>query len=262
MLTGVIILAVTFFTSRTLVYWKPLFYGETTGFPEQNTVSVFYANINSQNSKKSKLISYLQTEVPDLVILNEINQSWGGELISLEQTYPYSKFIVQEGNFGLGVLSQTHLKVERVFIDRENGIPALVLQVDTSQGKIKMAVLHAFPPIGSYGTLIRNQYLSALSHQLQGTEGPLLVCGDFNTTPWSAVFKAFLENSGLNLSVNHPTPHTWPAVSFLPKIPIDHCLSRGLKVVRYERGPDIGSDHWPLLIEILAGTRRPAETGK
>ena len=254
--------AVVFFFFKTLVYWEPLFYGKATGRHDEDTVEVFYANVNSQNKRKSKLISYLRRDMPHLVILIEINQSWVQELKSLESIYPHSKLIVQEGNFGLGVLSQTAMKVERVFVDRENLIPALILKVKTLIGEVNVAALHAFPPLGDYGTLMRNQYLSSLSHQLRDFDRPLLVCGDFNTTPWSASFQAFLKTSGLKLSAIHPAPQTWPAVPFVPKIPLDHCLSGGLNMINYEVGQDIGSDHLPLLLKIAFGKRGPAEVGE
>lgn len=149
------------------------------------------------------------------------------------------------GNFGLAILSQTSLEVENVFVDRENLIPALFVKTNTSLGLLNLVLLHPFPPTGNYATTLRDRYLDALSHQIRDLSSPLLVCGDFNTTPWSNVFKQFLQTSALEMS--DVTPNSWPAI---PLIPIDHCLLRGLEFVKYERGPSLGSDHWPLLIEV------------
>ncbi|MCB0412362.1 MAG: endonuclease/exonuclease/phosphatase family protein [Bdellovibrionales bacterium] len=90
--------------------------------------------------------------------------------------------------------------------------------------------------------------MKTLALRISELSSPLLVCGDFNATPWSVIFKTFLKNSGLSLSSS--TPATWPTYFSFAGIPIDHCLSRGVRITNYRRGSDIGSDHWPLLFEI------------
>ncbi len=240
------VFASAFFANNIFSHWRPL-YTETTKKKEPS-IQVFYANVNSQNQTKEKLISHLEKSKPNFVLLVEINQAWAKKLKQLETIYPYSKMILQESNFGLGILSQHPLEVSKVFSDRENSIPALILKVQAPIGEISLALLHAFPPIGSYGTLVRDQYLKTLSFHFEDIQSPLLVCGDFNTTPWSSVFNDFLKNSKLETAFR--TLNTWPTSYLFPSIPIDHCLTKNMNIANYRRGPKIESDHWPLLLEI------------
>ena len=49
---------------------------------------------------------------------------------------------------------------------------------------------------------------------------------------------------------------TWPSGLILLRIPIDYCLvSEGIGVMDVQVGPDIGSDHFPLIVDLLVGDR-------
>lgn len=215
-----------------------------------NRANIFYGNINSQNAEKDKLIKYLKNRSPDFVFLVEVTTAWVMELKSLENIYPYSKMIVRENNFGLAVLSKYPLSVENFYFDRENLIPSLFLKTETPLGPLKLGILHAFPPLGKYGTILRDQYLKTLSFKISELNSPIIICGDFNATPWSSIFKEFLTNSKLNTNKLRRFPNTWPTIPLIPSIPIDHCLTKGLNFDSYERGPQIESDHWPLEMRV------------
>ena len=114
------------------------------------------------------------------------------------------------------------------------------------------------PPIGKLGELMRNRYLETLSLRIAEISSPSIVCGDFNATPWSSIFQKFIKFSGLLFAENHLVPNSWPTTYLIPGLPIDHCLSKGLNIVRYKKGPDINSDHWPLVIQIASKNRNIA----
>lgn len=216
----------------------------------QKNYYFLFANLNASNSSKTRFIELIQKESPDLLLLVEVNSSWVERLKDLNEIYPYSKIISREGNFGMAVLSKTAIINEKIFVDRENMIPALMLTVKSHIGDFKLALLHAFPPIGSYGTLVRNQYLGTLSREIGELPSPIVVCGDLNTTPWSSIYKDFLRQAKLSPSQFGLFNNTWPAIKLIPGIPIDHCFVRGLAIVNFEIGPNIGSDHLPLKVHI------------
>lgn len=251
--TNIIVLGIfsfLFFSWKVFPFYGSLF-AEDRKFPSDKILRTFYANINSQNAEKELLVSYLQAKQPDIVFLVEINTSWAQEIAKLKIYYPYSEIVLRENNFGLGILSKMPLEVENVFVDRENMVPALFLKAQSPLGPLNLILLHPVPPLGQYATFIRNQYLVALSHRVRDIYSPILVCGDFNTTPWSSIFKEFLKNSELEFNYGARTPITWPTNRLFPGIPIDHCLAKRLEFARYETGPDIGSDHWPLIVDLV-----------
>ena len=97
----------------------------------------------------------------------------------------------------------------------------------------------------------RNEQLAIAGDVLAEVDGPKIVVGDFNATPWSAGLRAFRsenELSGFN------TRATWPIWLGFAGIPIDHAfVSRDLGILEIETGPDIGSDHRPILIDVAPG---------
>ena len=93
-----------------------------------------------------------------------------------------------------------------------------------------------------------------------------MVLGDLNTTPWSARYRALLDDAGLeDTRVGYGLQTSWP--SFLPavlRIPIDHVLvTPDLAAAEREVGPEVGSDHLPVWVELAVlrsqetGARRP-----
>jgi endonuclease/exonuclease/phosphatase (EEP) superfamily protein YafD len=68
-----------------------------------------------------------------------------------------------------------------------------------------------------------------------------------NATPWSHTFQELLS---AGLTVPHFTP-TWPSGWGRLGIPIDHVLGRGVRITELRAGPALGSDHLPVLAEIV-----------
>jgi endonuclease/exonuclease/phosphatase (EEP) superfamily protein YafD len=85
----------------------------------------------------------------------------------------------------------------------------------------------------------------------------LIVSGDFNLTPWSFALKGV--DKGLGLERVDRAMFSWPARSNphsfsswpVPVLPIDHLyIGRDWRVVSLERGPRLGSDHYPLVARL------------
>ena len=93
---------------------------------------------------------------------------------------------------------------------------------------------------------------SELIKFVQKNNQPTIIVGDFNITPWSPYFNDFIQRSELldtrkGLGV-YPT---WPKQIFPLMIPIDHGLvSSDIKLHSFNRGPNFGSDHLPLILNV------------
>lgn len=94
----------------------------------------------------------------------------------------------------------------------------------------------------------------------------MIIAGDFNSTSWS--FARRREDKTLGLIRRTRGLFTWPAdrvshnkapASF-PVLPIDHVYAGpGWATVRVERGPKLGSDHYPVIVTLR---RIPAATAE
>jgi len=85
----------------------------------------------------------------------------------------------------------------------------------------------------------------------------LILVGDFNSTPWSATRRR--EEATLGLVRQTRAVPTWPAEAVshnrlgfpFPVLPIDHVYAgRDWATVKVERGPTMGSDHYPVVVTL------------
>lgn len=82
---------------------------------------------------------------------------------------------------------------------------------------------------------------------------PMIVAGDFNSTPQGPGYQAFRERSGLRDAAGSLLRSgTWPTA--LPRwlgIAIDHIfVSEDIVVLSYAIGPDLGGDHRPVIARL------------
>jgi endonuclease/exonuclease/phosphatase (EEP) superfamily protein YafD len=99
---------------------------------------------------------------------------------------------------------------------------------------------------------LRNDQLQALGEWAAEQTGPLLIAGDLNTTSWSPAWKRLTEPAGLaDTRQGHGPQSTWPGFSKLFYVPLDHVLVRDLGVTGRRVLPDIGSDHRPVVVDLV-----------
>ncbi|WP_296596725.1 endonuclease/exonuclease/phosphatase family protein [Phenylobacterium sp.] len=95
-----------------------------------------------------------------------------------------------------------------------------------------------------------------------------ILAGDFNSTPWSAGRRR--EEAALGLVRQTRAVPTWPAEAVshnrfgfpFPVLPIDHIYAgRDWATVKVERGPKLGSDHYPVMVTLqrVRGIPTPRE---
>jgi len=93
----------------------------------------------------------------------------------------------------------------------------------------------------------------------------LILTGDFNSTPWS--FSRRREDAMFGLERRTRALFSWPAGRVsrfgletpVPLLPIDHVYAGpGWRTVKVERGPRLGSDHYPVIVTLAAAPRAPS----
>lgn len=81
---------------------------------------------------------------------------------------------------------------------------------------------------------------------------PVIVAGDFNSTPVGRSFQRFAAASGFRTAA-WPLPATWPAHTHRALgVSIDHVwVSPGVDIVSRRVGPSFKSDHRPVVVDLL-----------
>lgn len=205
-------------------------------------------NVLTSNRETEPVLRFLRTNHFDAVFLMEVDDRWLAALEHVRDIYP---FIVSEprgDNFGVALLSRTQPESAEIIEHGDHDLPTIVARV----GGFGLVGTHTAPPVSLFAVAYRNDQMIRLAHGPAGRTNTLVV-GDFNCTPWVSAYKDFVRESGL-LNARHTFDRdaTWPV--FAPRwlrIPIDHALvSPDLIVTDFRTGPDLGSDHLPLIVEI------------
>ncbi len=128
----------------------------------------------------------------------------------------------------------------------------MVAEVETAGGAITELGTHPLPPGSPERLRLRDEQLTALAGFVAGLRKPLILAGDLNVTPWSPRFERLLRETGLtDTARGRGLQGTWPVGLPWMRIPIDHCLiSESFRVVDRKVGPAVGSDHFPLLVDL------------
>ncbi|MBC8328778.1 MAG: endonuclease/exonuclease/phosphatase family protein [Planctomycetes bacterium] len=225
---------------------------------------VLHANLHVQHPDPDRLLEWVEGLDRDLVLLHEFTPVWRKRVQQVCRRYRLELCDPQVHPTGTALLLPVEARQEWRLVDSsilqmtqtigERPVMELVLEA----GGRGLAVLsfHATRPISWFESRGQERDFRfaadwALGQRALGRE--TLVLGDFNSTPWSSRFRGLLRDAELEDSlVGRGMQGSWP--SFLPsflRLPIDHAVhSSGLVVAERRLGPEVGSDHLPLLIEI------------
>lgn len=211
-------------------------------------------NVHTANRRHEAVENLVMERKPDILALLEVNERWLEALAGLHRYYPHRIERPQNDNFGIALFSRfpfEDLHFRRLHHDR---IYMAVGRFSLGSTPITLAVAHPVPPAGPAYSALRNEQLAQLSEIIRTFRASeIILLGDLNTSPWSPVYRRFEQSSGLsNGARGLGLFPTWPTGVRPLMIPLDHCLlSSGLRAVSLQTGPDIGSDHLPVLVEIV-----------
>lgn len=233
----------------------PLYLPPTQTASGPSAMRCLVSNVNSGNLNHAALLELVQKEQPDVVVVIEVNEVWQAALAPLLREYPHSGSRPQGGNFGIAFFSR--LPVESIEFHEfgGSGLPSVVARVRVEDQTATLIGTHTVPPMTARWSNIRNAHLKGIAESVRDTRGPIAVMGDLNTTSWSPHFADMLQASGLRDSRRgFGIQPSWTGNVPLMAIPIDHVLVSPDIAVRNRRiGPDIGSDHLPVIIDLAVG---------
>lgn len=224
--------------------------------PDGIRVMVF--NLSARNGDYDAFARMVDSLRPDVIGLVEVQNRWSAPLERLEATYPHQISRPEDGYFGLALLSRFPLRELDESPYLHDGLQTAVLaELELPEVTATLVVSHVMAPLSPARAALRNAQLEGLSAFFRGdARRARILIGDLNITPWSPRYDVIESQTGLrNAAKNRGYLGTWPASPAIFRIPIDHCLvSDRFAVQGIEIGPDITSDHLPLIVDIsLAG---------
>lgn len=238
-------------------YLTPLLFGPSVAAVGRDGVEVVALNLNYRNQDHPAVRTYLDSVSPDVILLAEVTDAWRDGLGFLDAEYPHQVGESRPDPWGIRVYSRWPL-AEAELLDL--GVPGTVharIVLETAAGPLQIFAAHLYPPTNPKRAAKRNTQLSRLAVRVRESDMPTAVIGDLNVTPFSPYFDVLLDTGGL-VDARRPAGFhfTWPTSALPVWIPIDHALADpAVQISKVQRGPAVGSDHYPLEVSIAHGTR-------
>jgi endonuclease/exonuclease/phosphatase (EEP) superfamily protein YafD len=212
---------------------------------------ILMANVHDVNDRYDLLAALIRREAPDVVGLVEVTPQWvdGLNRTGIVQSYPQRRSM-PFGSRGLAVWFKTPaLEILPIEVLTPLGNPIQAARVKLGDRSCTLWLVH--PPNPLFDHDLCNEEILALGRRIGRESGTRVAIGDFNRTDGSPYFHDFVRLSGLRDSrIGFGRQGSWPSWSPY-RIAIDHAfVSDDISVVARRLGPDVGSDHRPLLLEI------------
>ncbi len=213
------------------------------------------ANLHSWAVDTAALRSLLEEGGADIAVLTEITPAQQPVYRALADLYPYQVEtpVGRDNTFIVRVLARRPMQTG-IFHPIAGDYPVLQARF-CDPGSRCLTLLSAHAPRPGPGRGLRNRVLeqiAALARQAERRGDLAVAIGDFNITAFSPDF-ALLTAAGLRDStLGRGYPASWPVWLGRLGIGIDQVLvAPPIGVTARWLGPDIGSDHYPLFVELV-----------
>ncbi|CAM2065783.1 Endonuclease/exonuclease/phosphatase family protein [Sulfidibacter corallicola] len=238
----------------TAPYWGLSSSGSKAEAGDVSPLRVLFANVHGSNRRHELLGELVARENPDVIVLAEVNGAWVKALDPLSEAYPHRLVHHREDNFGIALFSRIPLESIRIIYPADHDVPAVEARLASPAGPMTIFGVHPLPPIRNDYFHARNRQMAALGSLVAAEEGAALIAGDFNATVWSPFFRDFLKSAGMeDARRGRGVLGSWPAGLPIFRIPIDHILvGSEFRLLNLRLGPSIGSDHLPVLADVVA----------
>ena len=218
-------------------------------------------NVQADARNRAEVMTWLEENPADVVVLVESSIEWEEAAERADLPYEISAGPLPDRSFGITVLARDARNVESHDID---GDQIVEFTVDfPGHGPVTIFAIHPQAPVTPAAAAANGRLLAATGTMAAQAAGSVVVVGDLNTTPWSARYRDLMKRGQLESSTKgFGIQPTWPTNIGLASIPIDHLLhSADLTTTDRIVGPDLGSDHYPVIIRLAPAAERNDAAG-
>ena len=218
------------------------------------TLSILTSNVYMYNDNYEGLKTLVRQYQPAMLILLESNQAWQDAMSSIHSDYPHRLACPLENLYGMHLYSKLPFKGEQIRYIVEDDVPSMEVQIDISGTQVTVYFLHPKPPspTENESAAPRDTELAIIGKEMAEHKEPVIVSGDLNDVAWSPSTRRFRKLSkAQDPRVGRGFYNTFHARYPMVRWPLDHIFhSRDFELVRVERLPGYGSDHFPLFTQL------------
>ncbi len=244
-------LIVAIFAGLNLILLLP-FYAPQPPPAAGQTFRTLMINAGFSVSSEADAVDLIRASQPDIIALVEARPELQASLDALRDTYAFSTYQAGTDYYdGVLLYSKYPFTVQEGAQEGSKNTPSLVAQVDLAGHDLTLIATQTRAPLRPGRTVDRREQLQQLGRYVAGRPEAIMLIGDLNATAWSPIIRDFMRTSDLQDGRSGFGLQTsWPTFMPLLAIPIDHILvSPAINIHNFSKGPDIGSDHYPMLID-------------
>jgi endonuclease/exonuclease/phosphatase (EEP) superfamily protein YafD len=230
----------------------PLYFGPSR--PESGELRIVSFNVLASNRNFAEVVDFIRSSHADVVVLHEVTRRWEEAIEEAAATFDDWPYEITEARargdlFGSLVLVESGAVVESFGFALTDPRAIEILLPDG----VALLAIHPLSPASEFRAQQNDRQLLFATDWAASRDGPTIIFGDFNSTPWSFPFRRLMSSTdlsnsarGFGLDLSYPADGN-PLI----RVPIDHLLfSDGLVVVDRRLGPAMGSDHFPLTVDL------------
>lgn len=226
---------------------------------------ILAVNVLTPNRDADALLARVAATRPDVVIAVETDGWWEERLDSLEPEYRFAIKCPLENLYGMHLYSRLPLEDGRIQYLVEPDVPSIHTVVRLRSGeRVRLHCLHPAPPSPTENpeSSERDAELVVVGRNVAEADLPVIVAGDLNDVAWSATTRLFRKISGLlDPRVGRGMFNSFHARIPVVRWPLDHLFHSGhWRLVEIRRLGRVGSDHFPILVELQLADGEPSDS--
>lgn len=235
--------------------WKPQVPAAAREVPADRRLRLVISNVCMSNRDVDRWLRVVRAERPHVLVAVEVDDWWCRALGVLRADYPHQICRPQDNTYGVAVYSRLPLHHTKIKHLVESEVPSVFTSVELAPGRlVRCVVLHPRPPRPDIqqDSHLRDAELVAAGQIVRSFNRPIVVMGDLNDVAWSHTTHLFQRIAQLlDPRIGRGLFSTYHADHRFFRYPLDHVFhSPHFDVVELRRLPHVGSDHFPMLIEL------------
>lgn len=220
-------------------------------------VRIVSYNMYHSNTRAKEAIDWVIRQKPDFIILVEAAPAHSREVARLQKIYPHTYGCAGPGFCSTVILSRQPAEgvwpLSRGDPENRQALSAVTARFSIAGQDVPITAVHLDRPwpLGA-----QEEYLGLLSDAVATVGRGGIVAGDFNSAPWTFMMRRLAKAGELHLASG--PAGTWPSgLAPILRLPLDQvyigpCMTR--ESVRH--GPALGSDHLPVVTDVIIGDCR------